>query len=103
MVDREQRALLVVPYTPPPAPRAHLWGSLAAGLITAGAVLGLFIADYSTSTTATLILVAVTGLATTLGLVVGGIRARRRFRIEMERAVEVTPAPVAIDHSTEAV
>ena len=103
MVGREQRALLVVPYTPPPAPRAHLWGSLVAGLITAGAVVGLFIADYSTSTTATLLLVAMAGLATTIGLIVGGIRARRQFRVEMERAVEVSPAPVAIDRSTEAV
>ena len=103
MVDREQRALLVVPYTPPPPPRAHLWGSLVAGMITAGAILGLFMADYSTSTTVTLILVAVAGLATTLGLVVGGVRARRQFHIEMERAIDVSRVPAAAERSTEAV
>lgn len=103
MVDREQRALLVVPYTPPPPPRAHLWGSLVAGLAAAGSVLGLLIADYSTTTTVTLMLAAAGGLVTAIGLIVGGIRVRRRFRVEMERAVDVTPVSEPTDHSTEAV
>ena len=51
----------------------------------------LFVADYST-TVAVSLASSTVGLAlTALVLVIAGVRARRRFRVEMERAVDVTP------------
>lgn len=97
MLDREERELLVVPYTPPPAPRAHL---VTAAIVALGAVIAgfvLLVADYSSDVTAALILSSGGGLIVAAGLVIAGIRARRRFRDEMERAVDVTPAALARD------
>jgi hypothetical protein len=91
MLDREQRALLVVPYTPPPPPRHHLVLAAASFVIAALAVLGLAIADYSAATTASLVAVGTVGFLAAGVLLVTGIRARRQFRLEMERAVEPVP------------
>lgn len=97
MLDREERELLVVPYTPPPPPRAHL--ALAALLALLGALAGLVlaVADYSAGVTAILIMATVGAVIAAAGLVAAGVMARRRFREEMERAVEVTPASRASD------
>jgi len=92
MLNEENRALLVVPYAAPPPPRHHL---VAAGISAfAGIVglLGLFMAEYSTTTTVWLSLVAVIGLAAGAGFLVAGLTARRRFRTEMEPAT--MPVPV---------
>ena len=95
MLDTEERALLVVPYTPPPPPIRHLVGA-GAGLVagTVG-VLGLAMAEYSTTVTMWLVLVATAGFVAAVGLFVAGIRSRRRFRQEMERAVEAIPVTPA--------
>ncbi|MCP4249153.1 MAG: hypothetical protein GY778_19080 [bacterium] len=104
MLDREQRASLVVPYTPPPAPRRHLYGAALSLALGAIAVLGLAMADYSTTTTVWLVLAATIGFMAAAGLFVTGIRARRQFRQEMERAVEPVPVqPVPDQSSVEAV
>ena len=92
MLDREERELLVVPYSPPPAPRAHLAMAGVAALLAALAGLVLLVADYSSDVTAILIMTTTGALIAAVGLVVAGIKARSRFRDEMERAVDVTPA-----------
>lgn len=98
MLDREQRELLVVPYTPPPPPRRHLVGALLCALIGVGAVIGLAMADYSAVVTGWLVVAATVAFLATAALFVTGIRARRRFRDEMERAV----APVPVQPAAEA-
>lgn len=103
MLDKEERALLVVPYSPPPAPRHHLIGGAAALVVGALALLGLFMADYSTTTTVWLTVITVSGIASAFGLGVAGITARRRFRVEMERATPVPVEPVSETGSAEAV
>ncbi len=90
MLDREQRALLVVPYTPPPPPRIHLVAAAVSLVIGTVALFGLSAADYSTTTTVWLVLAATAGFVAAAVLFVTGIRARRQFRVEMERA----PVPV---------
>lgn len=100
MLDPEQRALLVVPYTNPPAPRRHLIGSGACFAVGAIALLGLAMADYSATTTVWLVLTATLGFLGAAGLLVAGVRARRRFRQEMERAVEPVPVQPVDPQST---
>lgn len=91
MLDREQRELLVVPYTPPPPPRGLLILGAVFFVIGGIAVLGLAMADYSTVTTAWLVVIATLGLLSGPVLLINGVRARRAFRQEMERAVEPIP------------
>jgi amino acid transporter len=97
MLDREQRALLVVPYTPPPPPVGGLVAAVLFTFLGAVAVLGLAMAEYSTTVTVWLVLAATTGFVAGVGLFVGSIRARRQFRWEMERAVEPVPVQPAGD------
>ena len=91
MLDREQRALLVVPYASPPAPRSHMVVATAFLFLGGVAALGLAMADYSAATTASLIVAATVAFVTAVVLFILGIRSRRRFRLEMERAVEPIP------------
>jgi drug/metabolite transporter (DMT)-like permease len=91
VIDREERALLVVPYTPGPPPRWHLVQALLCVLGAAVAVLMLFVADYSTTVAAALAATTGTLAVAALASAIVGIKARRRFRVEMERAVDVTP------------
>ncbi len=91
MLDRDQRALLVVPYTPPPPPRRHLIAAALSLAVGAIAVLFLYMADYSTTTTAWLVSVGTLGFVAAAVLLVAAVRARRQFRVEMERAVEPVP------------
>ena len=103
-VDREQRAMLVVPYIPPHPPRLHLAGAAIFAMIGAVAVLGLFMADYSEATTGGLVATATAGFGAAVALLVAGITARRRFRVEMEPAVLPIPVePVEQLASVEAV
>ena len=62
MLDREQRALLVVPYSPPPPPRRHMVVATAFLFLGSVAALGLAMADYSAATTASLIVAATVAL-----------------------------------------
>lgn len=91
MLDREQRELLVVPYSPPPPPRRHL--ILGGVFLVVGIIglLGLAIADYSAVTTAWLVVITTLGFLVAAVLLITGARARRTFRQEMERAVEPIP------------
>ena len=91
MLDREQRALLVVPYTPPPPPRRHIVAAIGFLFLGASAVLVLAMADYSAATTAALVAVGTTAFLAGFVMFVMGVRARRWFRLEMERAVEPIP------------
>ena len=91
MLDREQRALLVVPYAPPPPPRRHMVAATAFLFLGSVAALGLAMADYSAATTASLIVAATVAFVTAVVLFFLGMRSRRRFRLEMERAVEPIP------------
>jgi protein-S-isoprenylcysteine O-methyltransferase Ste14 len=91
MLDREQRALLVVPYSPPPPPRRHMVVATAFLFLGSVAALGLAMADYSAATTASLIVAATVALSTAVVLFILGLRARHRFRREMERAIEPVP------------
>lgn len=95
MLDREQRDLLVVPYATPPAPRRHFVA--AATLAAAGglSLLGLAMADYSPVITAWLIIATTIALLGAVVLFVTGVRVRRQFRWEMERAVEPIPVQAA--------
>ena len=92
MLDREQRALLVVPYAPPPAPRRHLYAAIVFLFLGSFAVLGLAMAEYSAATTASLVVAGTVAFVSAVAMLLVGIRARRRHRLEMERAVE----PVAV-------
>jgi hypothetical protein len=87
MLNEENRAQMVVPYSPPPPPRRHLVAAGLSTLVGATALIGLFMAEYSTTTTVWLSLVAGLGLAIGAGLLLAGLLARRRFREEMEPAV----------------
>ena len=83
--------MLVVPYNPGPPPRVHLALAFVCALAAAVSALLLFVADYSTTVAATIATsTAVLALAA-LTLTIAGLSSRRRFRIEMERAVDVTP------------
>ncbi|MGI9647569.1 MAG: hypothetical protein ACR2OI_03525 [Acidimicrobiia bacterium] len=93
MLNEENRAQLVVPYSLPPPPRRHLVGASLSALVGAVALIGLFMAEYSATTTVWLTLVAGLGLAGGAGLLLIGLSARRRFREEMEPAA-VVPVPV---------
>jgi hypothetical protein len=93
-MDREERALLVVPYEPGPPPRIHLVVASLSVLGAAVAALMLFVADYSTTVAASIAAATASLALGALALTVAGVRARRRFRIEMERAVDVTPVRV---------
>ena len=90
MLDREQRALLVVPYTPPPPPRRHLVVAVAFVFLGSVAALGLAMADYSAATTASLVVTATAAFLLGLVSFLLGLRARRNFRLEMEPATEPT-------------
>jgi len=92
MLNEENRASLVVPYAPPPPPRRDVAAAALSALIGTVALILLFMAEYSTTTTVWLTLVAVIGLAAGAGFLVAGLLARRRFREEMEPAV--VPVPV---------
>ena len=103
MLNEKNRAQLVVPYLPPPPPVRHLVVAAISALVGAAALIGLFMAEYSTTTTVWLTLVAGVGLAGGAGLMLAGLLARRRFREEMEPAtvpVPVQPATGAA-HSTD--
>jgi hypothetical protein len=102
MLDRQQRELLVVPYTPPPPPRGLLILGIASFAIGGIALLGLAMADYSTATTAWLVVIATLGFLAGAVLLINGIRARQSFRKEMERAVEPTPVK-PVDGRTESI
>ncbi|MDH3540019.1 MAG: hypothetical protein OEP52_08500 [Acidimicrobiia bacterium] len=102
MLDRQQRELLVVPYTPPPPPRGLLILGTASFAIGGIALLGLAMADYSTATTAWLVVIATLGFLAGAVLLINGIRARQSFRQEMERAVEPTPVK-PVDGRTESI
>jgi len=91
MLDREQRALLVVPYAPPPPPRRQVFMATAFLFLGSVAIVGLAMADYSPATTASLIVAATVAFATAVVLFILGVRSRRRFRLEMERAIEPVP------------
>ncbi|MGI9609148.1 MAG: hypothetical protein ACR2NL_02535 [Acidimicrobiia bacterium] len=91
MLDREQRALLVVPYAPPPAPRRHMAAALSFLFLGSFAVLFLAMAEYSAATTAVLIVTGALAFFTAVVLFVLGVRVRRRHRLEMARAVEAVP------------
>ena len=93
VVDKQQRAMLVVPYNAGPPPRAHLALALLCAVAAAVSGLLLFVADYSTNVAGTIAATTATLALLALTLAVVGVRARGRFRVEMERAVEVTPAP----------
>lgn len=84
--------MLVVPYNPGPPPRAQLALAVLFALAAAVSALLLFVADYSTTVAGTIAATTITLAVLALTLAVAGVRARRRFRIEMERAVDVTPA-----------
>jgi hypothetical protein len=92
MLDREQRALLVVPYAPPPPPRYHLIAAVVLLFLGSFAVIGLAMAEYSAATTASLIVTGTGAFFIGVVMLVLGVRARRRYRLEMERAVE----PIAV-------
>ena len=92
MVDKQQRAMLVVPYTPGPAPRIHLGLAFLCACLAAVSALVLFVADYSTRVAATIATSTAVLAVAALWLTIAGVRARRQYRIEMERAVDVTPA-----------
>jgi hypothetical protein len=99
MLDREQRELLVVHYTPPTPPRRLLILG-AVFLVTGGiALIGLAIADYSAVTTAWLVVIATLGFLIGAVLLINGVRARQAFREEMERAVEPIPVQPVDGHS----
>jgi ABC-type spermidine/putrescine transport system permease subunit II len=55
------------------------------------AALGLAMADYSAATTASLIVATTVAFVAAIVSFILGIRSRRRFRLEMERAVEPVP------------
>ncbi|NNL97086.1 MAG: hypothetical protein HKO63_02660 [Acidimicrobiia bacterium] len=98
MLDREQRALLVVPYAPPPAPRRHLYAAIVFLFLGSFAVLGLAMAEYSAATTASLVVAGTVAFLSAVAMLLLGVRARRRHRLEMERAVE----PIAVQPVNEA-
>ena len=100
MLNREQRALLVVPYTPPPPPRRHLIAAIAFGFVGSLAVLFLAMADYSAATTAALVAAAAATLFAAVVMLALGVRARRRFRLEMERSIEPIPVQTVDQPST---
>ena len=91
MLDREQRALLVVPYAQPPAPRRHLAVATAFLFLGAIASIGLAMADYSAATTASLVVAGTLAFVAAVVFFILGVQARRRFRLEMERAIEPIP------------
>lgn len=91
MLDREQRELLVVPYTPPPPPRRLLILGGVFFVVGIIGLLGLAIADYSAVTTAWLVVITTLGFLLAAVLLINGVRVRRTFRQEMERAVEPIP------------
>ncbi|MCP4249411.1 MAG: hypothetical protein GY778_20405 [bacterium] len=91
MLDREERELLVVPYTPPPPPRRLLILAGVCFVVGIIGLLGLAIADYSAVTTAWLVVITTLGFMLAAVLLINGIRARRAFRVEMQRAVEPIP------------
>lgn len=95
MLNEENRVQMVVPYSPPPPPRRHLAAAGLSAFLGAAALIGLFMAEYSTTTTVWLTLVAGLGLAGGAGLLLVGLLARRRFREEMEPAVVAVPVPPA--------
>ncbi len=105
MLNREQRALLVVPYTPPPPPRRHIVAAIGFLFLGASAVLVLAMAEYSATTTASLVVVGTTAFLTAFAMLIAGVLARRRFRLEMGQVVEPIPVqPVdGAAKSTEAV
>ena len=94
MLDRDQ---LVVPYTPPPAPRVHMVFAVISVLTAVTSTFLLLVADYSATVTIWLLLGIVAGSFVAIVLLVVGFRARRRFRDEMERAVDVTPVRPKIE------
>ena len=97
MLNREQRDLLVVPYAPPPAPRRHYVGAAILAVAGIVSVLGLAMADYSAAVTAWLVVAGTVAFLGAVGLFVTGVRTRRQFRLEMERAVEPVPVQPAAD------
>lgn len=104
MLDREERASFVVPSSPSPPPRIHLGLALLVALFAAVAGLMLAVADYSPGVTAWLVVTTGTGVVAAVGLIAAGRTARRRYREEMERAVDVTPIGLrTADRSSEAV
>lgn len=102
-MDRQQRAMLVVPYAPPPPPRRHLVGSVVSAGAGTVALLGLLIADYSAATVAGLAATATVGFVLAAALLARGITVRRRFRREMERAKRPVPLQPLESESREAV
>ena len=100
MLDREQRELLVVAYTTPPAPRLHFVGAVVFAASASLSLIGLALADYSAVVTAWLIVAATLGFAVAAVLFVTGVRARRQFRVEMQRADEPVPVQPAGEATT---
>ena len=91
MLDREQRALLVVPYAPPPPPMRHLAVALLFAFLGSFAALFLAMAEYSAAPTAALVVVGALAFSIAVVMFVLGVRARRRHRNELARAVEAVP------------
>jgi len=91
MLDREQRALLVVPYAPPRPPMRQLAAATVFLFLGSFAALFLAMAEYSAATTAALVVVGAVAFLTAVVMFILGVRARRRHRLEMARAVEAIP------------
>ena len=91
MLNREQRTLLVVPYAPPPPPRGHLVAGISFLFVGAIAVLLLAMAEYSAANTAALVVTGAAALFAAALMFILGVRARRRYRLEVEPGVEAVP------------